>query len=422
MRFQPEVEYLKIHINATTSKQGIVSRKQSALRTKKRVSQFPPFLIFIRNFIIRIWRIILHEFTENTFFSISLCAAVITSCFNMPQWSYINVKVLVCLFELMLIVKAYEEYGLLGHIAVKMVNYCRDERRLTMALCLISFLLSMFTTNDVAVLTVVPILITIARKCELSAAVPCVLVTVAANLGSSTTPIGNPQNLYLFSFFKMSLSSFFRNSLPLCAASLLLLMASSLFIRPKKIQVELKNIPVINKKRATTFLLLAVPVIAGVIGLIPYTLTLMLVLLIAIVLNRNLIRKVDYRLLLTFLFLFIAIGNISHIPVLRAQIATLATTPIKTYTSALLLSQIISNVPCTIMLAPFSNHVRELFYGVNIGGLGTPVASLASIISYSLFGQAFSRKKLQFMKIFLFCNFSLLIILGTAFAFAIMKM
>jgi len=108
----------------------------------------------------------------------------------MPQWGgYIDVKVLVCLFELMLIVKAYEEYGLLGHVAVNIVNYCQDESRLTMALCVISFLLSMFTTNDVAVLTVIPILIAIARTCNFSSVVSCVLITVAANLGSSTTPI-----------------------------------------------------------------------------------------------------------------------------------------------------------------------------------------------------------------------------------------
>jgi Na+/H+ antiporter NhaD/arsenite permease-like protein len=132
--------------------------------------------------------------------------------------------------------------------------------------------------------------------------------------------------------------------------------------------------------------------------------------------NRSLLKKPDYRLLLTFIFLFIAIGNVSHIPALKEQIETLATTPIKTYSSALLLSQIISNVPCTIMLAPFTEHVRALFYGVNIGGLGTPVASLASIIAYSLFSGAFPLKKNQFMRYFLFYNFSLLIVLGVIFA------
>lgn len=407
--------------NEAAFEQRPVSQERSNIRTEKINYYVSSFLIFIRSVMIRIGKTIRHEFTANTFFSVSLCAAAITSCFNKPQWSYIDVKVLVCLFELMLIVKAYEQYGLLGHIAVKIVNCCRDERLLTMALCMISFLLSMFATNDVAVLTVVPILTTISLTCSLSAVAPCVLVTVAANLGSSTTPIGNPQNLYLFSFFKVNLASFFKVSVPLCLVSLLLLMVCSLFIRPKKIEVGLKAIPVTDKRKATAFLLLAVPVIAGVMGLVPYTFTLLLVLSVACILNRSLIRKVDYRLLLTFLFLFVAIGNVSHIPALKEHIAALATTPIKAYASALLLSQIISNVPCTIILAPFTDHVRALFYGVNIGGLGTPVASLASTISYTLFCQVFSQKKIQFMKTFLFYNVSLFIVLSVAFAVIVLK-
>lgn len=411
---------MRAYINEAALEQRPVPKDKS-VRTENSKSHLSSLLIFIGNFIIWVGKAIRHELLANTFFSISFCAAAITSCYNRPQWSYVDVKVLVCLFELMLLVKAYEEYGLLGHIAVKILNRCRDERLLTMALCMISFLLSMFTTNDVAVLTVVPILTTIALTCNLSAIVPCVLVTIAANLGSSTTPIGNPQNLYLFSFFKISLATFFRVSFPLCFVSLLLLMVCSLFIRPKKIAVGLKAIPVTNNRKLTAFLLLAVPVIAGIMGLIPCALTLLLVMSVAGILDRNLMRKVDYRLLLTFLFLFVAIGNVSHIPALKEQIATLASTLVKTYASALLLSQIISNVPCTIMLAPFSGHVDALFYGVNIGGLGTPIASLASIISYSLFCQAFPRKKLQFMRTFLLCNCSLLIVLSIVFAIVIIK-
>lgn len=373
----------------------------------------------LRSFFARMWRTVSREFTTHTLFSVSLMAAAITSCFSRPQWGYIDAKVLVCLFELMLIVRALEEYGLLGHIAVNIVNRCRDERRLTIGLCVISFLLSMFTTNDVAILTVIPILIIIAQTCGFSAAVPCVLVTAAANLGSSTTPIGNPQNLYLFSFYRMSPTAFFRNSLPLCLTSLLLLTASCLLIRPQKIQTKLDGIPVTEKKKVTAFLFLAAPVIAGVLNLIPYELPLLLVLAAAIILDRNLIRKLDYRLLLTFLFLFVAVGNISHMPEFKGQLAALTATPFKTYVSALFLSQVISNVPSTVMLAPFTAHVRELFYGVNIGGLGTPIASLASIIAYSLFSRAFAQKKLSFIRAFLFYNFSLLIVLGTVFAVAI---
>jgi Na+/H+ antiporter NhaD/arsenite permease-like protein len=411
---------LKTHMKTSDLEQSSGSKEVSAVHPEKaaftRLSLIP---IPIRSPFVWMRRTICHEITEHTFFFISLIVAAITSCFSMPRWSYIDLKVLVCLFELMLIVKALEEYGLLGHIAVNIVNRCRDERRLAIGLCVISFLLSMFTTNDVAIMTVIPILIIIAQTCGFSAAVPCVLITAAANLGSSTTPIGNPQNLYIFSFYRIGLTTFFRYSFPLCMISLFLLTVSCLFIRPRNIQTTLEDIPVIKKKKVTAFLLLAFPVIAGIMNLIPYAHTLLLVLLIAIILDGTLISKLDYRLLLTFLFLFVAVGNISHMPELNGRLAALTATPFKTYVSALLLSQIISNVPSAIMLAPFTTHIRALFYGVNIGGLGTPIASLASIIAYSLFCRAFAHKKFQFIRTFLLYNFGMLIILSTVFAVVI---
>ena len=361
-------------------------------------------------------RIVLNKITNNAFFSICLLAAAVTSLFNVPQWNYIDGKVLICLFQLMLIVKALEEYGVLSYFAIKISNYCPTERRLTLALCSIAFLLSMFTTNDVAVLTIIPILTLIAQSSGIPATLPCILITIAANLGSTATPIGNPQNLYLFSFYKMNPMSFFSASLPLCGASLLLTMALILFVRPRKIQTGLEVVPVTEKKKVSAFLLLSIPVIASIVGLIPYALSLVIVMPVAFFLRVSLLHKLDYKLLLTFVFLFIAVGNITHMPALKMEIATFVTSPLKTYVSALLLSQVISNVPSAVMLAPFTAYKHAIFYGVNIGGLGTPVASLASIISFSLFQRSFPGKKYQFAFIFLLCNFILLFVLSIAFA------
>lgn len=375
----------------------------------------------IGSFAVRIWETVWTELSTHLLLTISLCAAVVTSFFNMPQWGYIDVKVIVCLFELMLIIKALEEYGLLRYLAVAIASRCKDERQLTAALCVIAFFLSMFATNDVAVLTVVPILIVIAGACDFSAAFACVLVTVAANLGSCMTPIGNPQNLYLFSFFKMTPGSFFGYSVPLCVVSLFLLIASSFFVRPRKIQLAFDNAPVSERKKTALFLLLTVPVIGGVMNVIPYPVTLALVLLATVIADRKLLRKPDYRLLLTFVFLFLAVGNISHIPALKGHIAALTGSPFKTYLSSLLLSQVISNVPSAVMLAPFTGQVRALFYGVNIGGLGSPIASLASIIAFSLFCRAFPHKKTQFVRDFLLYNVGLLLFLGALFAVIVIR-
>ena len=346
----------------------------------------------------------------------SFLAALITSFFSAPKWEYIDWKVIICLFELMLIVKALEEYGVIKHIAVKISKHCKNERQLTLALCLMAFFLAMLVTNDVAVITVIPILIVLSKAYHFSAALPCVIITVAANLGSSITPIGNPQNLYLFSFSKMNLASFFSYSAPLGLLGFIFLLLSSLFIRPNTIELTLQSEKVTETKKTTIFILLAVIVIAGVTNLIPYIVTLVILLPTAMLLDRKLLLKPDYRLLLTFILLFIAVGNISHISQLKEQITALASTPRKTYVSAILLSQVISNVPAAIMLAPFTQHMQALFYGVNIGGMGTPIASLASLLAVSLYSQEFKTDKAQFFCKFFLYNLGMLIILGVLFA------
>lgn len=395
------------------SNQLTESKEKCAATTKDSILSLQHNQVW--NVLVRICEIVKFEIINNLFFTISLFTATVSSFFNTPQWGYIDGKVIVCLFELMLVVKAFEEYGLLGHVAVKIVNHCKDERQLTQSLCIVSFFLSMFITNDVAILTVIPILIAISRKYDLPIILPCILVTMAANLGSSMTPIGNPQNLYLFSFYKMSIFSFFSNSFSLCLVSILLLIAFSFLIKPKKMLAVLSDVPITEGKRISAFIVLSILAIFSVVGMIPYVITLLIVIPATIILNRQLLRKLDYRLLLTFLFLFIAIGNISHIPLLREQMSNFTSTPFKTYVSALLLSQIISNVPSAIMLAPFTSHIHALFYGVNIGGLGTPVASLASIIAFSLFYREYPLKKRRYLADFLLLNFSLLIILGSVF-------
>lgn len=373
-----------------------------------------------QNAVLRLLTLLWRELAGHALLTIALLAAVLTSFFSKPQWAYIDAKVIVCLFELMLIVKALEEYGLLRVLAIRIASRCRDERQLTTALSLIAFFLSMFVTNDVSVLTLIPILIVIAQSSGLSAVFPSILIAVAANLGSSMTPFGNPQNLYLFSFYQMSPAAFFGYSVSLGAISLVVLIVSSRFVKPTPIQLDLADTPT-EKKKSTVFLLLLVPVIAGVMNLIPYWVALLFVLPVTLWLDRSFLTKVDYRLLLTFIFLFVAVGNLSHIPALTRVISKMAHTPIKAYLSSLLLSQVISNVPSAVMLAPFSAHARALFYGVNIGGLGTPIASLASIIALSLFQAAFPKEKKRVLRNFLLYNFGLLFILGGLFAVVIMR-
>ena len=355
----------------------------------------------------------------NLFFSASLAAAILTSCFNLPRWEYIDFKVILCLFELMVMVKAFEEYGVLQRIAVEISNRCQNERFLTQALCGISFLLAMFVTNDVAILTIVPILIVITRQSDYSVIFPCILVTMAANLGSSMTPIGNPQNLFIFSFYHLNLQAFFSFSVSMGVLSLVLLAGLSFLIKPRPIALMMEEVKVKNKSQVGIFALLSVLAVLSVVNLLSYWITFPLIVAAVFILNRSLLKKVNYLLLLTFVCIFIAVGNLSHITLLESFLTQAIHSPSATYLAALLLSQIISNVPSTVMLAPFTINVPALFYGVNIGGLGTPVASLASIIAITLFNRAYPQKSREFLTKFLALNLGGLIVLGLIFTLLI---
>lgn len=352
---------------------------------------------------------------KDVFFQISLLVAVATSFIDGPDWGSIDFKVIFCLFELMVVVKAFEEYSLLQHIAVTLLMGCKNERVLTQTLCLVSFLFAMLLTNDVALLTIIPIMIAIARKSNYRLVLPVVLVTVAANLGSSATPMGNPQNLFLFSFYRMSTKAFFASSFPLGAISLILLISLSFLIKPKEIRFVMQTVQVVEKKKIALYMLLSVLAVLSVFGVVPYYLTFPVVLLATLFLNRGLLRKVDYRLLLTFVCIFIAIGNLSSIAVLKNHLTSLVHTPARTYLSSLVLSQFISNVPSTVMLAPFTANRHALFLGANIGGLGTLVASLANLIAFKLFAHEFPQEKRDFLKKFSIVNFGCLAIVGVVF-------
>ncbi len=352
---------------------------------------------------------------KDLFLTIALLAAILTSFFGLPRAEYIDFKVILCLFELMVIVKAFEEYALLQAIAVGILRRCGDERLLTQALCLITFVFAMFVTNDVALLTMIPILIVISRKSSYNMTLPAVFVTVAANLGSSLTPIGNPQNLFLYSHYDMTLGGFLSQALPLGGAGLALVLAMGFFVRPAQIQVVVVEGALRRGWRLPAFGVLGLAAVLSVVGALPWLPTFFVVAAATAVMNPRILLRADYKLLLTFVCIFIAIGNITNWPALKGWLAALTGTPAATYGTALLTSQLISNVPATILLAPFASSGLALFHGVNIGGLGTPIASLASVITYRLFASEYPDKRQAFLGAFSLYNFGCLLLLGAVF-------
>lgn len=318
-------------------------------------------------------------------FAISLALALLSCFFAQPKIDYINFNVLACLFNLMIVVKAFEELRLLDKFAVGIINRCTDSRKISLIMILLSFFASMIITNDIALITLVPLTLIIGRKTNMNVLLTVILQTMAANIGSSLTPMGNPQNLYIFSYYKLTALQFFAPLILFAVSGLIWLYILNLKTPKFDLNIAMDSIEIKDGLKTAIWAMLFCIIILSVFGVVNYAAVLFLTVALTFIINKRLFRKVDYLLLFTFVCFFIFIGNISSIPAVTDFMKLHLGSSGSTYFCAILLSQVISNVPCSIFLSKFTCYWRELLLGVNIGGLGTLIASLASVISYKLF-------------------------------------
>lgn len=316
-------------------------------------------------------------------------------------------------FRLMLVVAGFQSIGLFHFLGSALLTKVRTTRQLILVLSLLCFFSSMFITNDVSLLTFVPfgiMILTMTGQQKLLIST-IVLQTIGANLGSMFTPVGNPQNLYLASAFSVSTGTFLMRMLPLTALSLILLVAAACML--PSASVDIASQPVEEQpeqKKLAVYLALFVVCLGCVSHLIPYPVMLILVLVTLLFTNRALFHKADYFLLLTFVFFFLFIGNVQNIPAVSDLLHKLIRG--RELGAGILLSQCISNVPAAILLSSFTDKVTPLLYGVNIGGLGTLIASLASLISYRFYVGTENAYTGRYMKIFTLYNVIFLVILA----------
>lgn len=350
-----------------------------------------------------------------------LCIAAFLALFSMffvppsaAYLSYLDFRVLALLFCLMLVVAGLQKIGLFHYLGFSLLKKAKHTRGLASLLILLCFFSSMLITNDVALITFVPfaiMLLTMAGQEDLLIPV-IVLQTIAANLGSMLTPIGNPQNLYLYSKFQLSMLQFISFMLPLTLVSFVLLLLFIRTIPENSFTLTLTDeaAPAEPKNSLLGFYLMLFLVCLGcVLHFLSWQI--MLVILIAAVafVDRTLFRSVDYFLLLTFVCFFVFIGNMQRIPEICDLLHRLIQG--REMTLGTLLSQCISNVPAAILLSGFTDTVRPLLYGVNIGGLGTLIASLASVISFRCYGNTAHAQKGAYFKCFTLYNVLFLLIL-----------
>ena len=323
-----------------------------------------------------------------------LCIAfllAVVSAFIVPVDSqyieYMDFRVLVLLFALMTVMSGLQSLGIFEKLSYSLLKYVKSTRSLTLLLVSLCFFLAMFITNDVALITFVPFTILILEKINSPKnLIPIiVLETIAANLGSMLTPIGNPQNLYLYGLSGLKISEFILHMAPSTVLSFIFLVICCFLHKKERITLSDAATTTKNEKPFLTayYFVLFILCLMTVAYLIPYPVLLLVSIPVLLIWDRTTLKKVDYSLLLTFISFFVFIGNMQRIPAVAEMISSLIEG--KELLVAFLASQIISNVPAAMLLSGFTNNYKDLLLGVNIGGLGTLIASLASLISFKYF-------------------------------------
>ena len=367
---------------------------------------------------------ILYFIKKETVLSIAVVLAVISVFFVAPDReyiSYIDFRTLAILFCLMSIVAGLRNIGVFDKLAERLLAKVHGIGGVTVILICLCFFMSMFITNDVSLITFVPFTIILMKKRNPDVdgkwmLKVIVMQTIAANLGSMLTPLGNPQNLYLYGKAGIGIAEFLKIMLPYTVCAFALLMAwigLVSMVRKRKLSHEEKTEIKQNKgldsaedkastkrqkdplgasgskwgkkdaewiEKFTAYIILFAISLLAVSHILPYGVPFALVFLYLLLRDRKILTQVDYSLLCIFIALFIFIGNLGRIPAFSQLLSDILTG--REVVTSVIASQVMSNVPAAILLSGFTDHIRELVIGTNLGGLGTLIASMASLISF----------------------------------------
>ena len=351
---------------------------------------------------------------KNAVMCIAFFAAAVTSAIvgiDSEYIGYFDLKTLSCLFSVLAVVCALKNVNFFYIIAGRIVEKTKNARMSVLALVYITFIGSMLIANDMALLTFLPLgyFVLSTGKCEKYMAHTFILQNIAANLGGMLTPFGNPQNLYLYTKFNIPTGEFMSVMLiPFLIAIALITACVIIFVKPEPLFAE-KTAATLPKKRTVLYLVLFALSILIVFRGIPYPIGLCVIFATLLFADRPALGMVDYPLLLTFVFFFVFAGNMARIGAVRELFSSLMEK--STLLTSTVSCQFISNVPSSILLSQFTDNWRELLVGVNIGGAGTLIASLASLITFREYTSKNPGKTGYYIKLFSAYNFAFLFIL-----------
>lgn len=361
-------------------------------------------------FMSKVWAFV----KQNIVMLIALLAAIVTSCIVPPDKEYIgyfDFKTLTCLFCVLAVVCALKNIKFFYILALKIVQIFKNARISVLALVYITFIGSMLIANDMALLTFLPlgylVLTTTGKRKYM--AVTFILQNIAANLGGMLTPFGNPQNLYLYTKFEIPTLEFMSIMAPPFILSILLItICCIIFVKPEPLELQKDDVK-LDPKRTVLYLILFALSIIIVFRVIPYWIGLIIIPVVLLIVDRKALLMVDYSLLFTFVFFFIFAGNMARIDSVREVFSGLLEK--NTLLVSVLSCQIISNVPSAILLSQFTGNYRDLLVGVNIGGVGTLISSLASLITFREYVKLNPGKGKYYVLLFSLFNFAFLFIL-----------
>lgn len=366
---------------------------------------------------------------KDTVLCVATTLAMVSAFFVKPTLNYVNYidfRVLGILLSLMTVMAGLQRNGLFDMIGSSLLKRTKNTMQLSLVLVFLCFFFSMFITNDVSLITFVPFAMLTLRKCnQEKLLIPVIIVqTLAANLGSMLTPIGNPQNLYLYNLAEMKMSTFIGIIGPYTLASGILLLLSVAVVCRKKEKIEFtleenNSDHEIEKERLhlrrkthqknAVYLILFLMSLLVVVRVLPYYVAFMVVFVTVFIMDRQVLKTVDYSLILTFIALFIFTGNIGEIETIRNVLQEFVSG--REVGVGIAASQVISNVPAALLLSGFTKDYAKLLVGVNIGGLGTLIASMASLISYKIYAHHYNEQKGKYFRWFTIANVGYLAVL-----------
>ena len=366
---------------------------------------------------------------KDTVLCVATTLAMVSAFFVKPTLNYVNYidfRVLGILLSLMTVMAGLQRNGLFDMIGSSLLKRTKNTMQLSLVLVFLCFFFSMFITNDVSLITFVPFAMLTLRKCnQEKLLIPVIIVqTLAANLGSMLTPIGNPQNLYLYNLAEMKMSTFIGIIGPYTLASGILLLLSVVVVCRKKEKIEFtleenNSDHEIEKERLhlrrkthqknAVYLILFLMSLLVVVRVLPYYVAFIVVFVTVFIMDRQVLKTVDYSLILTFIAFFIFTGNIGEIETIRNVLQEFVSG--REVGVGIAASQVISNVPAALLLSGFTKDYAKLLVGVNIGGLGTLIASMASLISYKIYAHHYNEQKGKYFRWFTIANVGYLAVL-----------